>query len=231
MEKQDQHVICGTERALAQANAIGYAANSVHLVSGMILRPPFYEKPSIDRHAERLKLGLDPNRPTGLVLFGGHGSMHMVSIARRLQEARCGLQLILICGRNERLARELGKIQARVPMHIIGFTQDVPLYMALSDFFIGKPGPGSISEAIEMGLPVIIERNAWTLPQERYNAEWVQEKQVGVVVRNFTEIADAADRLLAEPAFSELRSNAAAIRNRAVFEIADILDRIMDQGG
>jgi hypothetical protein len=60
--------------------------------------------------------------------------------------------------------------------------------MALSDFFIGKPGPGSISEAMAMHLPVIIERNIWTLPQERYNADWVIEKKVGFVLPNFREI-------------------------------------------
>ncbi len=48
--------------------------------------------------------------------------------------------------------------------------------MHASDFFIGKPGPGSISEALAMKLPVIVERNAWTLPQERYNADWVTER-------------------------------------------------------
>ena len=50
--------------------------------------------------------------------------------------------------------------------------------MWLSDFFIGKPGPGSISEAIQMKLPVIIERNSWTLPQERYNADWVRRNRL-----------------------------------------------------
>ena len=51
--------------------------------------------------------------------------------------------------------------------------------MQLADFFIGKPGPGSVSEALAMRLPVIVECNAWTLPQERYNAEWIVEKEVG----------------------------------------------------
>ena len=32
-------------------------------------------------------------------------------------------------------------------MHVVGFTSEIPYYMVLSDFFIGKPGPGSISEA------------------------------------------------------------------------------------
>ena len=58
----------------------------------------------------------------------------------------------------------------------------IPYFMSLSDFFIGKPGPGSISEALAMKLPVIVERNSWTLPQERYNADWVLEKDVGIVV-------------------------------------------------
>ena len=64
-----------------------------------------------------------------------------------------------------------------------GFTSQVPFYMAISDFFIGKPGPGSVSEAVAMKLPVIVERNAWTLPQERYNADWILENHLGLVVR------------------------------------------------
>ena len=60
-------------------------------------------------------------------------------------------------------------------MYVEGFTKEVPRYMQLADYFIGKPGPGSISEAVAMRLPVIVERNAWTLPQERYNADWVRE--------------------------------------------------------
>ncbi len=60
--------------------------------------------------------------------------------------------------------------------------------MQLADFFIGKPGPGSVSEALAMKLPVIVECNAWTLPQERYNAVWVVEKEVGLVLKNFRNI-------------------------------------------
>ena len=59
--------------------------------------------------------------------------------------------------------------------------------MALADFFIGKPGPGSISEALQFHLPVIVEANSKTLPQERYNAQWVTEKHFGVAVDSFDE--------------------------------------------
>jgi 1,2-diacylglycerol 3-beta-galactosyltransferase len=101
--------------------------------------------------------------------------------------------------------------------------------MHLSDFFIGKPGPGSISEAIAMKLPVIVERNAWNLPQERYNCEWVREQDVGLVLRNFRGI-DAAVKELLEPAtYARMRANAAAQSNRAVFEIPDMLESILSR--
>ena len=131
--------------------------------------------------AERERLGLDPTRPTGLVLFGGQGSGVMLEIARRLADT----QLIFICGRNEKLAERLQGAPPKAPRFIEGFTQEMPYYMSLSDFFIGKPGPGSISEAVAMKLPVIVERNAWTLPQERYNADWVREQHAGMVVESF----------------------------------------------
>ena len=75
--------------------------------------------------------------------------------------------------RHERDGRqEAARHGRRMPMHVEGFTREVPYFMGLADFFIGKPGPGSISEALAMRLPVIVERNAWTLAHERYNADW-----------------------------------------------------------
>jgi len=190
----------------------------------MILRPKFYEAVAADRGAERRRLKLDADLPTGLVLFGGEGSNTMLDIARRVT-ARA--QFIFICGKNAKLAEKLRALPTNYPKHVEGFTSEIPYFMHLSDFFIGKPGPGSISEALAMRLPVMVERNAWTLPQERYNAEWIQEKQVGVVLQSFRHINDGLRELLDPVNFARFRENAAAIRNRAVFEIPDILDALM----
>ncbi|HET8549908.1 MAG TPA: glycosyltransferase, partial [Bryobacteraceae bacterium] len=218
---------CGTDRALDQAYEMRYNPHKIYRVSGMILRPEFYRKFDGDRAAERERLGLRPDLPTGIMLFGGQGSWRMLDLARRLEASTRPLQLILICGRNERLAERARRLNTRFPMHVVGFTREVPNFMHLSDFFIGKPGPGSISEALAMKLPVLIERNAWTLAQERYNAEWVRDKGVGIVVENFRDIAAAVDQLLEPNAFAGFRERAGRIRNRAVFEIPDILQRIL----
>jgi 1,2-diacylglycerol 3-beta-galactosyltransferase len=113
-------------------------------------------------------------------------------------------------------------------LFVEGFTREVPRYMQLADCFIGKPGPASISEAVAMHLPVIVECNAWTLPQERYNAEWVREQGVGVVLPNFRRIARAVEEMLEPASFARFRSATERLHNRAVFEIPDILEKILD---
>ncbi len=221
IEKQRQFLICGTPKAVEQARALGHAGDHIFRTSGMILRPHFYEPVNADRAAERQRLELDPQRPTGLVLFGGQGSKVMLEIARRLED----VQLIFICGRNEGLAAKLRALPAKSPRFIEGFTSEIPYYMHLSDFFIGKPGPGSISEAVAMKLPVIVERNHWTLAQERYNTDWVREHGAGLVLRNFRGIHEAVQELLA--GLDNYRANVASIQNRAVFEIPDMLARLI----
>ncbi len=225
-ERQEQYFICGTDKAVEQALALGHPKERVFKTSGMILRPKFYDPITIDREEGRDQLGLDPEIPTGLVLFGGEGSSVMLEIARRMT-ARA--QFIFICGKNQKLAERLRRLPTTFPKYVEGFTSEIPYYMHLSDFFIGKPGPGSISEALAMHLPVIVECNAWTLPQERYNTKWIREKDVGVVLKNFREIDNGLRTLLDPANFARFRGNAAAIRNRAVFEIPDMLDAILQQ--
>ncbi|MGA2576408.1 MAG: glycosyltransferase [Bryobacteraceae bacterium] len=229
IERQQQYLICGSDRAVAQARELGYAERFIFRASGMILNPRFYEPVTADRSTERQRLGLNPQWPTGLVLFGGEGSAVMLEIARSLEAAGRPLQLILICGRNQKLAATLRGMPSRIPMFVEGFTREVPYYMHLSDFFIGKPGPGSISEAIAMKLPVIVERNAWNLPQERYNCEWVREQDVGLVLHNFRRIGAAVAELLEPATYARMRRNAAAQSNRAVFEIPDMLESILSR--
>ena len=230
IERQEQFLICGSERAVEQARELGHANERIFRTSGMILNPRFYNYSPIDKAAERTKVGLDATRMTGLVLFGGQGARKkMLEIDRRLSQSGLKIQLILICGKNERLLGEL-RAQARpIPRLVEGFTTNMPYYMQLADFFIGKPGPGSIAEALSMGLPVIVEKNAWTLPQERYNTVWVREKEVGLVVRNFATVVDAVEQLLEPETFARFRCNAKKMHNRALFEIPDILSRILSE--
>lgn len=217
----DQHVVCGSAHALQQARDAGLPASHIHASSGMLLRDDFYAPPPADRAAERLRLGLDPDRPTGIVLFGGQGAKAMLGIAKRLPDT----QLILVCGHNAALAKALEALPARVPRRVLGFTPEVARTMQLADFFIGKPGPGSLSEAVQMRLPVIVVRNRWTLPQERYNTQWVREHEVGLVLPSFARIDTAVAQLVRE--LPRYRAATGRLDNRAVFELPAILEHIV----
>jgi hypothetical protein len=231
MERESEYLICGTAKAERQALALGHDRDHVFLASGMVMKPRFYEKRSINRQLELKKLGLSLDRPTGIVLFGGHGSNTMLDIVKRLHRGKSNLQLILICGKNQKLLAKIKAMATRFPVFAEGFTQEVDYFMSLSDFFIGKPGPGSISEALQFHLPVIVECNGSTLPQERYNAQWVTENHLGIVLRSFKDIANGVEQLLAPGTFGELCGNASRYSNRALLEIPSFLDQIMERSG
>lgn len=225
---KEQYVIAGTPRAVQQARAFGHDDTHIFRASGMILRPDFYEPDDTDPAAVREQLGLRNDLHTAIVLFGGHGSRVMFAIARRLDAADLPLQLILVCGRNESLAAKLRGQDWKRPVHVVGFTKEVHKLMRAADFMIGKPGPGSIAEAMVRKLPVLIECNAWTLPQERYNAQWVTETRVGIVLPSFREIVGGVQQLLEPARLAEFKQNVSALRNRAIFEIPDMLAKLLE---
>jgi Glycosyltransferase family 28 C-terminal domain/Monogalactosyldiacylglycerol (MGDG) synthase len=230
IEDESEYLIVGTEKAEQQALAMGHAPDHVFRTSGMVLKPSFYQKSTIDRGAERARRGLEPGCPTGIVLFGGHGSRVMLDIAERLNQSNVDVQLIMICGHNQKLIAQLENLKTKRPMLVEGFTANVESYMALADFFIGKPGPGSISEALQFHLPVIVECNAKTLPQERYNAEWVTENGYGIVLKSFREVASGVERLLDRARFNEVSCKACKYSNQALFEVPSILETCWKNG-
>ena len=218
----DQLLVCGSPRAVTQAFAAGYAPRQVRCTSGMIVRPSLYRARELDRAAARRELGLPADGAVGLVMFGGHGSVQMLRIAKVLAE----VPLVFACGHNAALVAELRSLRRPAPHVALGFTPDIGRVMRAADFFIGKPGPGSLSEAVLMGLPVLTFDNAWTMPQERYNLQWVRENGYGLTVRSVRGLAHAARALLADlPAY---RDCVAAVDNRAVWEVLDLFEDLLE---
>jgi UDP-N-acetylglucosamine:LPS N-acetylglucosamine transferase len=200
---------------------MGYDAKRVIQTTGMILRPSFYRPQAIDRPARLAELGLDAAQPTGLVMFGGNGSNEMLKIAKELSYR----QLILVAGHNTGLAKKLEALPSLTKHVVLGFTKDINQFMQLSDYFMGKPGPGSLSEAVHMGLPVITFQNSLTMPQERYNTLWVKEKKLGKIIKSVKELQVAVDELLHD--LSAFKSNVQKINNRAVYEVVDAMSDIL----
>lgn len=230
IEPQEQLLICPSERAVEQAQTFGYPESRIHQTSGVVIQPRFYEPVTVEnRQIERQRLGLKPDLPTGLVIFGSYGAPEMLEIAKRLDQSSLELQLIFVCGRNEQLANQLRNQSSRLPRFVEGFTSQIPYYMHLSDFFIGKPGSVGVSEAVAMKLPVITECNhTMTLFQERPSADWLANNQLGIVVDNFRDINKAVAELIAPENFPRYKTHVEDYENRGVFEVVDILEKILE---
>lgn len=110
---------------------------------------------------------------------------------------------------------------------MLGFTPDVAATLRAADFFIGKPGPGALSEALHLGLPVITFDNAWTLPQERFNTRWMRDLGVGLVLRSIGQLPEGVATLL--PRLHEFQSRTRWLDNRALFEVPQILAELLQR--
>lgn len=218
-----QHVVCGTAKAVEQARALGCEANRIFRTSGMVLRPDLYRPLDGDRRAALAAMGFDPDRPVALVSFGGHGSLQMLVIEAQLRD----VQLILLCGHNEALAKRLGHPTRHGHSRrvVVGFTPDVGRYLRMSDLMIGKPGPGSLSEALHCGLPIVTVRNAWTMPQERYNTEWLVEQGYGLVGKSMRDIRPTVMRMVDR--LDAFKRQVAGYHNEAVFEVPGFVAELL----
>ncbi|MDD4616637.1 MAG: glycosyltransferase [Alphaproteobacteria bacterium] len=221
MENQDQFLICGTQTAFEQAITSGfYDPSKVFRVSGMILRKSFYR-------ASRLKrgdLGLDEDQPVALISFGGNGSTVSEKVVDQIEMEAPFVQTIVLCGRDARLFNALKGRRRCLP---VGFVDNVADYLRLSDVFIGKPGPGSISEALHVGCPVIVESNASTMPQEKPNVAWVLENGAGIAVKNLkSDVAEALETVIADLDAYRHNIKTNIPENHAVDEIVEILSSI-----
>ncbi len=210
---------CGTAHAVGQARAAGVPENRILAASGMILSPRFYDLPPLDRAAERRRHQLDANTPLALVFFGGQGSRAMPKIAHLLARAPRPWQAVFICGHNEPIAARLQHMRLPYPHCVLGFTREIPYWMRLADVLFGKPGPGVLQEAMHLGLPAVVTVNSATMPQERFNGDWLLKQGTGLVLRRWRQLPDLWPRL--ETGQLELmRQTARSVSNQAVFEVA-----------
>jgi UDP-N-acetylglucosamine:LPS N-acetylglucosamine transferase len=221
-------VVVGTPEAAAQAVALGVEPGRVSQVSGMMLHPRFYESAGPDvREQVRRELGLAASDFAVMLLFGGKGSPEMRPLAERLLREDPTLRVIAVCGDNPPLYESLALLDAECPGRLrrFGFTDRVAELLAAADLLVTKPGPGSLSEAFQLRVPVIVTRNLHTIPQERFNTELVRKRGLGLVVSSWREIPAAVASLRAEPGRLEaMRASLRALPpNRAVYEVLDVI--------
>ena len=192
-------LVVATKEAQNIALDYGMPKNKIKLL-GLPINPRFLERQN--KKVVRRKLGLKENLFTVLFMGGGEGGGDMDKIIKDVNRNLTGIQIIVICGRNQPLQTKLEKLKYNFPAKIFGFTFDIPIIMDAADLVVTKAGPGSIAEAMAKGLPMIL--TSWLPGQEEGNVEYVRSNQIGYVEKNPAKIAGLIKEMMNPKKISQI---------------------------
>lgn len=175
-------------------------------VTGFPVRPEFYAPRSIEQKKRlRAQYNLNNTSPVVMVSMGGAGSTGTRRIVQQLLREDIPLQVIVCAGRNEQLVQNLKLMHCppHIRLRVLGYTSQMGDIMAISNLLIAKPGPTTVSEAMCMELPLLLDGTQECLPWERFNMHYVLRKGGGDVFKNEEEFSNNFKRQLFHKGTSE----------------------------
>jgi 1,2-diacylglycerol 3-beta-galactosyltransferase len=133
-----------------------------------------------------------------LLVGGGEGMGPLAKTAQAIDQCGLDVALVIVCGRNQKLKAMLETCDWENPTMIYGFTREMPDFMRASDFIVTKAGPGTIAEALNAELPIILYSK---LPgQEDGNVTFVEEEGAGAWAPNPQDVVRTLTRWISRPA-------------------------------
>ncbi|MEM7495115.1 MAG: glycosyltransferase [Myxococcota bacterium] len=185
----------------------GWPAAARHY-AGLPPRAEFFHP--LPKEQAKQRLGISPDRFTLMVMMGGSGSSASVRYVRELAQAGFSGHVIVAAGRNERLLKELARV--RLPPSLsatyVGFTNQIAEYLSAADVLLTKPGPTTFHEAIQLGLPLLIENTGTLLEWEAPTVNFVQQQGLGMVLKKVSKLPVVLAQLRDDAAIrTRLRAN------------------------
>lgn len=188
-------ILVPTETARLRAIKYGMPSEKLRVVGLPVADR--YCQPLGRRSTLRKKLGWPVNKPVVLLVGGGEGMGPLAKTAMEIDASGLDIFLAIVCGRNQRLKESLESHRWENQACIYGFTRDMPDFMRASDFIVTKAGPGTIAEALNAQLPIILYSK---LPgQEDGNVTFVQEEGAGVWAPKPADVVRALTRWISRP--------------------------------
>ena len=210
-----------TELARTGAISHGMPPDRVS-VTGLPVHPRFLDLlPPREQICQ--KLGMDWRKPIILLAGGGEGLGRVYDIAYAIGQADLDAQLVIITGRNQKLREQLEDIEWTRDTRILGFTRDMPDWMAVASVLITKSGSNTLAEALVRGLPMILFERVGG--QEQRNPQYIEYSGAGVYCNKPAKIVNMLREWLSNPEqLKSLSDNARQIaRPQAAFDVARIV--------
>lgn len=210
-------------KRLALAN--GLPSKHIHVL-GMPVDPDFAVGAAAAVAERRHALHLDAHLPVVLLAGGGEGTSGLAEAVQVVASQYLGVQLLVVTGRNRQLYAHLQHMLRgfHTRTHILGFVQNMPDLMRAADVIVTKAGPGTISEAVTCGLPIVL---TGALPgQEVGNIDFVLRNGLGVLAPTPRSLTHQLSNLLGNSCsqLDQIRARARAMsRPDSIFDIARLI--------
>jgi len=189
-------------------------------VLGVPAEPIFSKK--LDKKEILAKTDLKEGLFTILVIGGGFGVGPIVGIVKVIKEITLPLQVIVVCGHNEQLVKNIEELKKETKAHIkvLGFVDNVYEYMEISDVLISKPGGITLTESLAKELPLIIISPI--LGQETRNSDFVISRGAAFRINRLGDMKGLLEDLATHPEkMAKMREAIRAIKKpMACYDIA-----------
>lgn len=142
------------------------------------------------------------------MMGGGDAVGPFVKILKSLSPYKKYFQLVVIAGKNKERQDNL-KLKFNTfgfEGKVVGFVNNIDEYMKAADLLISKAGGLTTTEAITLGLPMLVVRP--TPGQEDGNTEFLTKAKAGIYVKDIKEIGEIVNKILKTPnKLNEMRIN------------------------
>ena len=185
---------------------------------------PKFNSP-LNRQESKLKLGLALDAPVVLIMGGSHGLGPLKQVIHQLDESKIDFQEIVVTGINKKLFNHLSSNinNFKKTIKIYAYADNIDELMSLSDVIITKPGGVTVSEALTMGLPMLILR---PIPgQEDNNTVYLIQHGAAIKADEPKKIKEIVEELFSHPEkLKQLSSQALGMsKPEASMDIARLL--------
>ncbi len=147
--------LCNIAEQATKLEAMGVPKDKI-AVTGLFLAEKFNKV--IEKEEAITTAGLLSTMPKVLLFNGARPRMSNKQIFLQLLRSPKSFQIIVVCGNNLELKKELEKISAPSihPVKILGYTNQVDILMTAADIMVGKTGGPTMGEAVLKKLPIIL---------------------------------------------------------------------------
>lgn len=192
-----QYIVIASELLTLRCTRRGIPLERI-LPFGIPVHPKFNEV--VTREQAAHTLGIDPTRPTLLLMGGSMGHADHVHTIESLAELNLPLQLLVVCGNNKKMfsqVERLGGQRGMCTIYPYGFVTNVEIMMSASDCIISKPGGLTVSEALAKNLPMLLID---PIPgHEERNVDFLVNNGMAALITKNYPIEEAVSQLFQNP--------------------------------